>query len=146
MRCVIGDVGVGHWVADRCGEQWCEGKGSTMGFVDENQQLVAGFVFYDLNGRTVWAGVATDGSFASPEAFNMVADYCFNQLGVEWVRCKVAVANEQSTRLVESVGFEKETTLQDSHPTGDEAIYRMSRARCQWLNLEQSKSEWRKPH
>ncbi len=144
MNPIFNDVAIGHWVADRCGEQWCDGKGSTIGF-ERDGQLVVGFVFYDLNGRTVWIGVAAEGSFASPEAFNIVADYCFRQLGVDWVRCKVAVANTRSVQLIESVGFEKETTLHDSHPTGDEVIYRMSKTRCQWLNLEQSKSDWNKP-
>lgn len=146
MRTVTGDVEIGHWVSERTGEQWCEGKGSTMAFVDDDHKIMCGLVFFDFNGRTVWAGLAIDGSFSSPEIFFTVADYVFNQLGCEWVRCKVARSNVKSTRLVESVGFELETLLKDSHPTGDEAIYRMNKSHCQWLDLEQSKSVWKKPN
>lgn len=142
----VGDASIGHWVCQRTGDEWCEGKGATLGFYNEHEEIVAGFTFFDLNGRTVWLGLAADDSFASPEAFHMVADYVFNQLGCEWCRCRIAVANERCIRLCESVGFELETTLSDSHPTGDERIYRMSRARCAWLNLEQSKSDWKKQH
>lgn len=145
MRFRTGDIAIGHWVAERTGEEWHDGKGSTLG-IYEGDVLSAGFVFYEFNGRTVWLGLAAESSFASAEAFHLVADYVFNQLGCEWCRCKIAEANVNCTRLAESVGFELETRLKDSHPKGDELIYRMSRARCQWLNLEQSKSEWKKPN
>ncbi len=146
MNIRVGDVEIGHWVAKRTGEQWCEGKGSTIAFVTDDERIACGFVFYDYNGRSVWLGVAADESFASPDAFFYIADYVFNQLGCEWARCKVAVSNVKSTRLIESVGFELETRLESSHPSGDELIYRMHRARCQWLDLEQSTREWQKPN
>lgn len=146
MRYRTGDVSIGHWVAQRTGEEWHDGKGATLGFYNQNDEIVSGFVFYEYNGRTVWLGLAADDSFASPEAFNMVADYVFRQLGCEWCRCKVAATNDVCVRLTESVGFELETVLKDSHPMGDENIYRMHRDRCAWLNLEQAKSDWKKPN
>lgn len=145
MRFIIGEDRIGHWVARQTGDEWHAGKGSTLAFLDDQEEIVCGCVFYGLNGRTVWIGMATKGSWASPEAFHMVADYAFRQLGCEWVRCQIAEANIQSIRLVKSVGFELETLLEDSHPSGNEHIYRMSRERCQWLNLERSRDEWKKP-
>jgi RimJ/RimL family protein N-acetyltransferase len=145
MRYIAGDDRIGHWVAHRTGEEWHAGKGSTLAFLDEHGEIVCGLVFYGFNGRTVWAGLAIDGSFSSPEAFHMVADYAFRQLGCEWVRCQIAEANIKSIRLVESVGFELETLLEASHPSGNEHIYRMSRAKCKWLDLERTRDEWKKP-
>lgn len=145
MRYLVGDDRIGHWVAHRTGDEWHTGKGSTLAFLDEHGEIACGCVFYGTNGRTVWIGMATNGSWASPEAFHMVADYAFRQLGCEWVRCQIAEANIQSIRLVEYVGFELETLLEASHPSGNERIYRMSRAKCQWLNLERCRDEWKKP-
>lgn len=145
MRCLVSDDAIGHWVASRTGDEWHTGKGSTLAFLNEANEIVCGCVFYEMNGRTVWIGMATNGSWASPEAFNMVADYAFNQLGCDWVRCKIAKVNVKSTQLVESVGFELETLLESSHPSGDELIYRLSRAKCKWLSLERSQSDWKKP-
>lgn len=145
MRYIVGDDHIGHWVAERTGDEWHAGKGSTLAFLDEQDQIVCGCVFYEHNGRTVWIGMATVGSWSSPEAFHMVADYAFRQLGCEWVRCKIVDTNLDSMRLVESVGFELETHLEASHPSGNERIYRMSRGSCKWLDLERSRDDWKKP-
>lgn len=145
MRYLVGDDRIGHWVAQRTGEEWHAGKGSTLAFLDDQGEIACGCVFYGFNGRSVWLGMATASSWASPDAFHMVADYAFRQLGCEWVRCQIAEVNIQSICLVESVGFELETLLELSHPSGNERIYRMSRAKCQWLDLERTRDEWTKP-
>jgi RimJ/RimL family protein N-acetyltransferase len=145
VRYEIGNDQIGHWVAERTGEEWHAGKGSTLAFLDDEGQILCGCVFYEYNGRTVWMGVAASGAFSSPEAFHLVADYAFRQLGCEWVRCKIAETNLDSIRLAESVGFELETLLEASHPSGNERIYRMSRGQCRWLDLERSRETWKRP-
>jgi RimJ/RimL family protein N-acetyltransferase len=138
MKVVFQDDAIGHWVCHRTGDEWHSGKGTTMAFLNDDGEIVCGIVFYDFNGRTVWMGIATNEGWASPEAFHAVADYAYKQLGVQWVRCRIAKTNFRSTRLVESVGFELETLLSDSCPSGDEVIYRLSRDNCKWLDLAQT--------
>jgi hypothetical protein len=141
----VHDDQVGHWVCERTGEQWFAGKGQALGFLNAKGEIACGVTFYESNGRTVWMGMATDGGWATPEVFHAIAHYAYQQLGCEWVRCKIAKTNVNSTRLVESVGFELETLLTNSHPSGDEVIYRLGRDKCKWLDLEKTRDEWHKP-
>jgi ribosomal protein S18 acetylase RimI-like enzyme len=71
----------------------------------------------------------------SREFYWAIFNYPFNQLKVKRLTALVSTANVKSQRLVEHLGFERETILKDYLKDGDGIIYIMRPETCRFLKL-----------
>jgi ribosomal protein S18 acetylase RimI-like enzyme len=62
-----------------------------------------------------------------------IADYCFNQLGVERITAYENSSDDELVALVEKIGFKLECTQYQYYPDGDRLCYVMRRDSCPWL-------------
>ena len=67
----------------------------------------------EMQGREIGYVLSKDywGRGLMPEAVNAVIDYCFRNLGFDYVTCSHFKRNEQSRRVIEKCGFTYEGTL-----------------------------------
>lgn len=133
---VINYPGVGEWTAHRAGGEF-SGIGATIGVI-ENGVIQAGILYDNYNGANIHISVAAvpGRSWVTKKLLHVVFDYPFRQLKVNRITSFVADTNEASIRFTEHIGFTREATLADAHPTGNLIIYVMRRENCRWLNLE----------
>lgn len=128
---------VGCWVSDQVGKIWHEGAGTTLGWVDQHPNLVAGITFTNFDGVNVWLDCAAlpGTRWLDRRGLWAIFHYVFAQL--ECARCSVMIPedNEKSLKLVQMAGFEYEATLVRAAPNNKNMlVFRMFKEDCQWLN------------
>lgn len=101
---------------------------------EKDGKIVSGAVYFDYNGRSITAGIATDVSFARM-FIKVIFHYPFVQLNVKRVSAAVEENNHKSHKLLTHFGFEHEAVLTDAGRFGDLHIYRMFRENCKWLEV-----------
>ena len=124
---------IGPWVMEQTDGQWINGRGSTIGLLDDNA-IVAGCVFSDCNGASIMLHCAGAGkSWLNREFLWYTFYYPFEELKVNKIISPVESTNSQCRKFIEHIGFSVEATLLDASPKGDLLIYTMSRSACKWL-------------
>lgn len=135
---VIGqDDIVAQWVCERLGKLWTPGMGKALGWIDKNENLIAGVTFYGFDGVNVWIDcAATEKSrWCDRRAIWAVFHYCFEQLKVLRVNAFIPSDNEKSLKFNTGIGLKHEATLERAAPGGvDMFVYRMFRDECRWLS------------
>ena len=134
MGIIVGD-GVVEWVAPRALGASTFGTARAIGW-ESNGKIVAGVVYTNWNGRNIDVHVAIDGPITRKFIWT-ICDYPFNQLKVERVTGMVAENNRKSRNFAERIGFVKETTLRNAHPSGDLLVYVIRKKECRWLQSRQ---------
>lgn len=133
MRLCLDAEIVGPWVASRTGGTWSPGRGTAIGKLDDQGNLIAGVLYEDWNGANIVCHIAGEGNWASRRFLNVIFDYPFNQLEVKRITVPVGSTNIKSIHLVTRMGFALESTLAQAIPGGDLLLYRMFRSECQYL-------------
>lgn len=125
---------------------WVEGVGQAIGLRDDWGKWIAGTIFYNCNGQSLWLSVAAvPGRQWLNKAYLWTCfAYPFKQLGVWKVFAEVAEANKASRGFVERLGFRLEATLKDADPSGDILVFSMTRKECRWLNIKVNLNEQRR--
>lgn len=133
MRLCLDAEIVGPWVASRTGGTWSPGRGTAIGKLDDQGNLIAGVLYEDWSGANIMCHIAGEGNWASRRFLNVIFDYPFNQLKVRRITVPVGSTNIKSIHLVTRMGFALESTLAQAIPGGDLLLYRMFRSECQYL-------------
>ncbi len=133
MRLCLDAEIVGPWVASRTGGTWSPGRGTAIGKLDDQGNLIAGVLYEDWNGAHIVCHIAGEGNWASRRFLNVIFDYPFNQLKVKRITVPVGSTNIKSIHLVTRMGFALESTLAQAIPDGDLHLFRMFRSECQYL-------------
>ena len=133
MRLCLDAEIVGPWVASRTGGTWSPGRGTAIGKLDDQGNLIAGVLYEDWNGANIMCHIAGEGNWASRRFLNVIFDYPFNQLKVKRITVPVGSTNIKSIHLVTRMGFALESTLAQAIPGGDLHLFRMFRSECQYL-------------
>ena len=123
---------IGPWVAEKTGGSWCEGRGTAIGKMVDGK-LVAGVLYEDFNGANVVCHIAGKGKWADREFLGVIFDYPFRQLGVRRITVPVNGDNEKSIRLVEHMGFQLESRLEQATLESDILLYRLFKDECKYL-------------
>jgi RimJ/RimL family protein N-acetyltransferase len=110
--------------------------GATLGLICEGE-IVAAVLYDNYNGANIHATVAGIGKrWLTREYLRAIFHYPFNQLRVKRITAVIADGNHDSIKFAEHLGFTREATLADAHPTGNLFIYVMRRNDCRWLIKE----------
>lgn len=130
---IVTGQAVVEWVAKRTNEHGNYGCAVGIGWQRGND-LVAGVVYNGYNGVNINMHVAANGRHWMTRQYLWTCfDYPFNQAGVQRITGLVGEGNIAAQRFDEHLGFELETTLERSHPTGKTLVYRMFREQCKWI-------------
>ncbi len=135
MKRIVVGLAVVEWVAHQTNEFGNFGTNAGIG-LENDGQLIAGVAYAQWNGPNVVCHIASDGSrrWMTRAYLRVIFDYPFNQLGVKRITVAVGEGNLPSRRFVEHLGFRRETTLREAHPTGDLLVYAMFRESCKWIS------------
>lgn len=143
MKRICTGTFVVNWVAEQTNEYGNFGCATGIGVQEWHGatkcwRLIAGVAYADFNGPNVVCHIASDGSkrWMSREYLATIFDYPFNQMKVKRITVCVGEGNGASRRFVEKLGFTRETTLSQAHPTGDLLVYRMFREECRWISAD----------
>lgn len=123
---------VGPWVAEKTGGQWGEGRGQAIGKV-VNGKLIAGVLYEDYNKANIFCHIAGEGNWADRRFLAMIFDYPFTQLKVRRMTAPICATNTKSRRLVEHMGFQLESRLEQATLDSDLLIYRLFKDECKYL-------------
>lgn len=130
---------VGQWVSAQIGKIWVPGVGTAIGWLDADDQLIAGVTFTNFDGTNIWLDCAAveKKRWADRRALWAVFSYPFEQLGCVRVSSMVPEDNVKAQKFNESAGLVHETTLERAAPNnGNMRVYRMFREDCRWLRRE----------
>lgn len=129
---VTGDY-VGAWVCERTGGIYTPGDSRAFG-LRRGDQLVAGVVFDNYNGRSIAMHVAGEGKWFDREYARVCFDYAFRQLRVKKILGFVSEGNTRARKFDEHIGFREEARIADAGIDGDLLVYTMTKDECRWLN------------
>jgi len=124
---------VGPWVCARGGGNWFPGRGTAIGKLDKNANLIAGVLYEDWNGSNIVCHIAGEGNWATKEFLNVIFDYPFNQVGAKRITAPVAESSIESIKLVTRMGFKLECNLKQATPTGDLLLFVIFKDDCKYL-------------
>ena len=108
------------------------GKYAAIG-LEQDGKLIAGVVYYGLNGNCITASIHGIGNWPTREFLWYMFHYPFVEVGVKRITATVETCNEKSHNFVKHLGFTPEATLQLAGRHGDIHIYRMFPQDCKWL-------------
>jgi RimJ/RimL family protein N-acetyltransferase len=123
---------VGPWVSEKTGGTWCAGRGQAIGKL-VNEKLVAGVLYEDFNGANVVCHIAGEGNWADRHFLGVIFDYPFNQLKVRRMTAPINGNNVKSIKLVEHMGFELESRLEQATLDSDLLLFRLFKDECKYL-------------
>lgn len=104
--------------------------------VFKNGRPQGGIVFNNYNYTNIdvhWGSVEAKGHWLTQRVLWAIADYCFNQLGVQRITAYEKSCDTQLIALVEKIGFKLEATQFGYYPDGDRLCYVMRKDTCPWL-------------
>jgi RimJ/RimL family protein N-acetyltransferase len=136
MRLILGqDEAVGAFAAERLGVSITP-PFTSMGIVDDADQLIGAIIYNDYNGANIEITVHAPGCL-NRRIIRAMAAYPFEQLGVLRLTSRTKRSNRVMCKLFPRLGFVFEATLKHyfGPSRGDDAIvYRMTRAEAdKWL-------------
>lgn len=120
------------YVADQMGATFSPQVCAAMGLVNSADDLAAGVVFENWNGRSIVAHMAITGRLTRAY-IGAIFRYAFQQCGVEKVILPVSSANIKSNRFVQHLGFTEEARICDADPGGDIILYTLKKSNCRFL-------------
>jgi RimJ/RimL family protein N-acetyltransferase len=123
---------VGPWVSEKTGGTWCAGRGQAIGKVVD-RKLVAGVLYEDFNKANVVCHIAGEGNWADRRFLAIIFDYPFNQLKVRRITVPIAGNNAKSIKLVEHMGFQLESRLEQATLDSDLLLFRLFKDECKYL-------------
>lgn len=130
------DSRVSRFVASRIGMNGAFGSCSTIG-VEQDDELIAGAVYEQYNGRNVFMHVAGIGrTWMNREILWFSFYYPFEQLKANRITLVIDDSNKDSINLARHLGFTLETKLHDAGRSGDLLIYRMLKEECRFLRMK----------
>jgi len=121
---------VARWVCKElhaCYEEGAQGIG-----LMRDGKLIAGVCYENWNSRSIVTHIVIMGRITRDYLF-AIFHYPFEYLGVDKIICPIAESNDESMRFVANLGFEREATIADAHPSGAIYIYSMKREKCRFL-------------
>lgn len=131
---IVAGRAVAEWVAQGVGCRLADGD-TALGWL-RGDKLVAGVLYTDLTGTSVWMHYRVEGHAGMhPKWLFAAFDYAFNEMKVKHCRGLVSSGNAQSVKTTEKLGWTRETTLKDYFPDGDGIVYFMRREDCVWLDF-----------
>lgn len=129
---IVQGAGVVDWVARRTGDDFGE-KVAAIGQVKDDQ-LIAGIVYKDYNGRNVVTCMAIDAP-PSREFWFAAFSHAFTALGCDRVTVTVEESNEKALGLNKHLGFTEESRMVGAASDGGDYIVMVMWARdCKQLN------------
>ena len=136
MRLVLGhDEAVGVFAAERLGVPIVP-PFTSMGIVDDNNQLVGAIIYNGFNGANIEVSVYAPGALHR-RFIRAVLAYPFEQLNVIRLTARTKRSNKIMCKLFPRFGFVYEATLKNyfGPSRGDDAVlYRMTRSEAaKWL-------------
>ena len=123
---------IGPWVSERTGGSWCAGRGQGIGKLVDGK-LVAGVLYEDYNRANVVCHIAGEGNWADRRFLGVIFDYPFNQLKVRRITVPIAGNNAKSIKLVEHMGFQLESRLEQATLDSDILLFRLFKDECKYL-------------
>lgn len=110
------------------------GKCKTIAFWND-KKLMAVALYNMLDESNVSLSLATTNpKWCTRKVIKVIADYPFNQLGLNRVTAVIRESNTKSISLTERIGFTKEGELRQYYKDGESAmIYGMLKDECRWL-------------
>lgn len=126
-----------EYVQERTGVYTPLGPVQVMGFVNEDEEIVGGFMFERYTGvtgsvHTHWAG-NRDQPWLSGNILKLVSIYVYDQLGCDVMFGEVRRSDKYVRRIDERIGFEKVAVLPAYFPDDDLVVYSMTKRQCRFL-------------
>lgn len=128
MLCLDKDR-IGQWVAVRINGVFTPQNSSCIGWLDKNDDLVAGVWYENYKTTSIVAHIAIDAPITR-EFIYTIFHYPFVQLGVYKVIGIVNSSNEEALRLDKKFGFEEEARIKDAYPDGDMVLLTLTKDKC----------------
>lgn len=127
------DEAVIRFVARRVGCTWFH-RAQAVGQLQDGK-LIAGVVWDTWNGASMQIHAAAEpgSNWLNPELIREAFRYPFEMCGAKKLIALAAEANTKSCTLLSGLGFVREATLADAHPTGALIVHTMTPAQCRWL-------------
>jgi RimJ/RimL family protein N-acetyltransferase len=122
---------VGEWVCSQTGGGYHEARSNALG-LRKDGELVAGVVYENWNGRSVFCHIAIEGRM-TPTYLAAIFDYPFNVCGVDKIVVPVSSGNSKALRLVGKMGFTEEARIHNADTNGDIVFLTMARDSCRFL-------------
>ena len=122
---------VGEWVCSQTGGGYHEARSNAIG-LRKDGELVAGVVYENWNGRSVFCHIAIEGRM-TPAYLAAIFDYPFNVCGVDKIVVPVSSGNSKALRLVGKMGFTEEARIHNADTNGDIVFLTMARDSCRFL-------------
>ncbi len=120
----------------RVPDRWYE----AIGFLNKDQALAGGVVFYDYVGHDIEVMAAGQGLWLTPLNLKTIFLYPFVQLGCRRLTCHVARRNRVSRKFVTRLGFKLEGVRRAGMADGQDAmLYGMKRNDCRWIDNGKTK-------
>lgn len=127
---VTGDE-VGRWVYKRIGGIYHAEASTCIGLEDDGV-LVAGVVYYNWNGQSTMASIATDVPLTK-KFLKAMFRHPFVVGKLAQVVVTISCDNSKSLRLASRMGFAEQARLPDAHPAGDLIFMVLRREDCRFL-------------
>ena len=128
---------IGHWVAERVHSGFDEVRSTALG-LKRDDEIIAGVVYENWSGRSVWCHFAIEGQI-TPAYLAAIFDYPFRIGEVDKIIVPVNSDNEDSEKVVKNMGFAEEGRIKESVPFGDTVFYTLHLNDCRFLNHRYSK-------
>jgi RimJ/RimL family protein N-acetyltransferase len=122
---------VGEWVCSQTGGGYHEARSNALG-LRKDGEVVAGVVYENWNGRSVFCHIAIEGRM-TPTYLAAIFDYPFNVCGVDKIVVPVSSGNSKALRLVGKMGFTEEARIHNADTNGDIVFLTMARDSCRFL-------------
>lgn len=122
---------VGPWVAREIVGSFHPDGSEAIG-LERGGKMVAGVLYENWNGKSIMAHIAVRG-LMTPRYLYTIFHYPFIFVGADVIVCPIAANNEESIKLSSKMGFRREATLRDAHPSGDLYLYTLKRDQCRYL-------------
>lgn len=109
---------------------------TTLGVVDDNNNLIFGVIYYDYRKPVdIQVCIAGDApTWATRETLNILFGYPFRQLKVRRMTAIISKKNKKSRSLCQRLGFVYEGNARKAMNNGDDAIiYGLLIEDCKWL-------------
>lgn len=121
---------------------WMQDRGAVMARdgavcigLERDGALVAGTLYDNFNGASIFANIAIDGPITRRWLYT-IFHYPFIHLGVQVILGLVAEGNVKSRRLCERLGFTLHCTVPGADPSGSTFLYALSRVDCRFLTKD----------
>ena len=123
---------MGQWVCQRAGGDFRVG-GSAVG-LEKHGQLVAGVIFDNFNGASLYMHVAAEGKhWLNREFLWFTFYYAFTIMRANVLIGLVGSKNDAALHFDKNLGFVETCRIPGAHPDGELVILTMTQQQCRFL-------------